>query len=57
MKYFSTLNCSEHKSIYECPDVLVAINGSDHGFIIHDGGSSKITIEYCPWCGTALGAQ
>jgi hypothetical protein len=57
MKYFSTLNCSEHSNINECPDVLVAIHDESFGLIIHDGGTSQIAIEYCPWCGTNLGEQ
>lgn len=56
MEYFSTLNCSEHKSTHESPDVLIAIKNSNYGLIIHDGGASEITIRFCPWCGTNLGA-
>jgi hypothetical protein len=26
----------------------------EHGLIVHDGGSSMVTIDYCPWCGTRL---
>lgn len=26
----------------------------EYGLIIHDGGSSSITINFCPWCGTRL---
>jgi len=27
---------------------------NEYGLIVHDGGSSSITIEFCPWCGTQL---
>jgi Domain of unknown function (DUF6980) len=26
----------------------------EYGIIIHDGGSSHIVINYCPWCGARL---
>jgi hypothetical protein len=26
----------------------------EYGIPIHDGGSSFIRINYCPWCGTRL---
>ena len=28
--------------------------GGIFGIPIHDGGSSFIKINYCPWCGTKL---
>jgi hypothetical protein len=56
MKYFSGLNCNLHKSKYDCPDVLIDISkrGIKPRIIIHDGGSSGIEINYCPWCGKKL---
>lgn len=49
--------CSEHGN--ECPDIIIGL--FDHGpakglfcIPIHDGGSSGITINYCPWCGVCL---
>jgi hypothetical protein len=51
-----TLNCDQHTDEYSCPDVL--INYSDkfdeYGLIIHDGGSSSLLIQYCPFCGTKM---
>lgn len=26
----------------------------EYGILIHDGGNSKILIEFCPWCGKRL---
>ena len=56
MKVVSTLNCEHHSTKYECPDVLIAYNDrfDEYGIIIHDGGSSMISIEYCPFCGYQL---
>ena len=56
LKLHSTLNCDLHKSIYDCPDVLISTgkNGKDFKIIIHDGGMSGIVIKYCPWCGVKL---
>lgn len=48
MKYFISRNDSEFNSddiIYYIPEF------DEYGIVIHDGGSSSITIEYCPWCG------
>lgn len=41
---------------HDCPDCLIDYwpNGPSYGIMIHDGGSSMITIAYCPWCGTKL---
>ncbi len=55
MERYSTLNCTEHSNIYECPDVLVSVQVNNrHGIIVHDGGSSQIEIHYCPWCGVKV---
>ncbi len=26
----------------------------EYGIIVHDGGSSFVLIQFCPWCGTQL---
>jgi hypothetical protein len=38
-----------------CPDRLV-VRWPDgtYGLLIHDGGSSRIDIAFCPWCGQRL---
>ena len=50
------LDCSQHKDIYSCPDVLVRYipKFDEYGLIIHDGSSSAIQIKFCPWCGENL---
>lgn len=54
----SNLNstCEMHPSRKDCPDALISFHPSsnDYRLMIHDGGSSGISINYCPWCGSAL---
>lgn len=43
----------------DCVDVIMdrlktGPNAGCFGIPIHDGGSSLIMINYCPWCGTKL---
>ena len=48
--------CDQHPNIFDCPDTLVFYSPrySEYGLIVHDGGSSSISINYCPWCGAKL---
>lgn len=55
MKRYSSLECEVHESEFDCADVLVTtLPSHGPGIIVHDGGSSVILIQYCPWCGTHL---
>jgi len=47
---------TKHESPFECPDSLVSHSSSTgrFGLIVHDGGTSSVTIEFCPWCGANL---
>ena len=38
------------------PDALVAYIAKfdEYGINVHDGGSSMVQIEFCPWCGIKL---
>lgn len=49
-------NCKMHQDEYECPDTLISYSPifDEYGLIIHDGGRSSITINFCPWCGKKL---
>jgi hypothetical protein len=49
--------CDQHTDPAECPDALIGYFGKSKtlGLFIHDGGSSFITIHYCPWCGARHG--
>lgn len=48
--------CDQHPDPVDCPDSLIATSEEfqEYGIRIHDGGSSWITIAYCPWCGVKL---
>lgn len=50
VEYQCTLHSKE-----ECTDALIGIFSENrYGIIIHDGGSSYQSINYCPWCGRDL---
>jgi len=48
--------CDEHPNRHDCPAALIHYlpNQHEYGLYIHDGGSSIVTIMFCPWCGTDL---
>lgn len=48
--------CDQHPDRYECPDCLVHYSPQfrEYGLIIHDGGTAKLRIRFCPWCGARL---
>ena len=50
------LRCDLHADAFECPDHLINYSEkfNEYGIIIHDGGTSSITINFCPWCGSKL---
>ncbi len=52
-----TFGCSKCANRYECPDVLIDYDPKfdEYGMIVHDGGSSSISINFCRWCGVRLG--
>ena len=45
--------CEKH-DVYECPDNVIIHTKDGYGLPIHDGGSSFIEINNCPWCGEKL---
>ncbi|MFD8740434.1 DUF6980 family protein [Streptomyces sp. NPDC059618] len=49
-------HCDAHEDPYTCPDALVEFSArfQEYGLIIHDGGTSSVTIDFCPWCGHRL---
>jgi len=51
-----TLKCNLHTTKFSCPDVLISYSEifDEYGLIIHDGGSSMLNIQYCPFCGMQL---
>lgn len=56
MDYHANFKCDIHKNPYDCPDNIIIFyeKSNDYGIIIHDGGSSRIEINFCPWCGKKL---
>jgi len=56
MKYHIEHKCDVHKDPFDCPDKIINYSEKQniYGIIIHDGGSSFIEIEFCPWCGKKL---
>ncbi|WP_371816392.1 hypothetical protein [Roseateles sp. DAIF2] len=56
MSYWANRTCDQHATPFECPDALVLFDATSgqYGLIVHDGGSSTITIQHCPWCGHRL---
>lgn len=53
MRYF--LQRSGKNSDFDSDDILYYnLKFDEYGIVIHDGGTSYITIQYCPWCGQKL---
>ncbi|MFE7116811.1 DUF6980 family protein [Streptomyces sp. NPDC057654] len=50
------VRCAQHDDPIACPDTLIRFSArfQEYGLIIHDGGTSSITIGFCPWCGRSL---
>jgi hypothetical protein len=50
------LVCEQHPDADQCADKLVTFwpQFQEYGLLVHDGGSSAVTIRFCPWCGTRL---
>ncbi|MGW7258388.1 DUF6980 family protein [Streptomyces sp. NPDC054834] len=48
--------CDQHPDPFDCPDALIGFTPKfqEYGLIIHDGGTSSIGIDFCPWCGQRL---
>ncbi|MEW2295640.1 hypothetical protein ABZ719_23525 [Streptomyces sp. NPDC006743] len=51
--------CDRHADLFACPDALIEFSArfQEYGLIVHDGGTSSITIDFCPWCGRRLPAS
>jgi hypothetical protein len=54
MAYDLNQSCSLHSVRSDCPDALVDQVRGGFGLIVHDGSSSVIEMQFCPWCGTKL---
>ena len=53
------LSCARHPDRFDCLDCLITHipKFREYGIIVHDGGTSRMTIAFCPWCGLALPAS
>ena len=51
--------CPTHGLRQECSDALISYTEKfdEYGLLLHDGGSSSISISFCPWCGASLSAS
>ncbi|MDT0435429.1 MULTISPECIES: DUF6980 family protein [Streptomyces] len=56
MNHRADVRCDEHDDPFACPDALIdySAESQEYGLIIHDGGTSSITVDFCPWCGRSL---
>ena len=59
MEYHANFKCDIHENPFDCPDNIIVFSEKNrrYGLIIHDGGSSSIEINFCPWCGKKLKLQ
>ena len=48
--------CDKHSDPFSCPDYVINYNEKfdEYGLIIHDGGNSSYSINFCPFCGFKL---
>ena len=48
--------CDQHADPFECGDSLVVYNAvfDEYGLIVHDGGTTYVLLDSCPWCGLKL---
>jgi hypothetical protein len=55
MALHASHNCPDHSDPFDCPDsVIIRHRDGSFGLPVHDGGSSSIGINRCPWCATTL---
>lgn len=57
MDYDLSQKCDAHESRYACPDALLDVVQGRYGLIVHDGGSSFVEINFCPWCGARVDSE
>jgi len=57
MRTEATRVCETHPDRTGCPDCIIVRRGDEYGIAVHDGGDSRITIAFCPWCGKKLDTE
>lgn len=52
-------SCASHDDPSDCPDALIIYvpKFDEYGIRLHDGGTSYMLIQFCPWCGARLPAS
>ena len=52
-------SCPDHAARFDCPDALPSDSPTrkSYGIVVHDGGTSSISIAFCPWCGGDLSRE
>lgn len=48
--------CDLHPDPFDCPDAVLIYDpvSRSYGLPVRDGGSGRIVIKHCPWCGVRL---
>lgn len=49
-----TCGANDECTVYDCPDCILMSTRSGYGIPVHDGGTSFVSIQFCPWCGADL---
>lgn len=56
MTEFAESVCDQHSDLGECPDSLISysLRFDEYGIALNDGGSARVAIAFCPFCGMRL---
>src|ERR1700760_1807621 len=49
-----TRRCDPHRNRHDFPDAVIDVIRGRNFLIVHDGCTSSVAINFCPWCGTKL---
>lgn len=54
MRAHLTSTCPEHPNRLDCGDTVLHDYHGAIGMPVHDGGRSRVTIRFCPFCGIRI---
>lgn len=56
MRHALDFACEEHADPFACADGIIVYSEvfDEYGLPVHDGGTSYVLIDNCPWCGGRL---
>lgn len=56
MKHYAEFECEMHPDLDDCADAIIRYNPKfdEYGIPIKDGGMSRSTLSFCPYCGVKL---